>query len=72
MKKAKKDLLWYNPVEKDARRCRMENGLVRMGADRESRALLDSFCRTSQTAQLTFRFFLFSMINTSKNFYESF
>ncbi len=48
MKKAKKDLLWYNPVEKDARRCRIENGLVRMGADRESRALLDSFCRMYQ------------------------
>lgn len=49
MKKTKKDLLWYNPVEKDARCCRMENGLVRMGADRESRALLDSFCRMYQS-----------------------
>lgn len=48
MKKAKKDLLWYNPVEKDARRCRMDNGLVRMGASRESRALLESYCRMYQ------------------------
>ena len=48
MKKTKKTPLWYNPVEKDARRCRMENGLVRMGADRESRALLESYCRMYQ------------------------
>ena len=40
--------LWYNPVEKVARRCRMDNGLVRMDAGRESRALLDSFCRMYQ------------------------
>ena len=37
--------LWYNPVEKDARRCHMDDGLVRMGAGRESRALLESYCR---------------------------
>ena len=37
--------LWYNPVEKSGRRCRMENGLVRMGADREARSLLESYCR---------------------------
>ncbi len=40
--------LWYNPVEKDARRCHMDDGLVRMGADRESRALLESYCRMYQ------------------------
>ncbi len=40
--------LWYNPVEKDARRCRMDDGLVRMGAGRESRALLESYCRMYQ------------------------
>lgn len=45
MKETKKALLWYNPVEKEDRRCRMENGLVCMGADRESRALLESYCR---------------------------
>lgn len=45
MKKTKKTLLWYNPVGKEEQRRRMENGLVRMGADRESRALLESYCR---------------------------
>lgn len=45
MKKTKKSPLWYNPVSKEERRCRMENGLVRMGAGRESRALLESYCR---------------------------
>lgn len=45
MKKTKKALLWYNPVGKEERRRRMENGLVRMGADRESRTLLESYCR---------------------------
>lgn len=46
MKKTmRKAPLWYNPVEKEERRCRMENGLIRMGADQESRALLESYCR---------------------------
>ncbi len=49
MKQTKKFPLWYNPVEKEERRCRMENGLVRMGADRESRALLESYCRMYRT-----------------------
>lgn len=48
MNKTKKAFLWYNPVGKEERRCRMENGLIRMGAGRESRALLESYCRMYQ------------------------
>ena len=48
MKQTKKTPLWYNPVEKEERRRRMENGLIRMGTDRESRALLESYCRMYQ------------------------
>ena len=48
MNAMKKEQLWYNPVEKEERRRRMGNGLVCMGADRESRALLESYCRIYQ------------------------
>ena len=45
MKHTKKIPLWYNPARKDARRAIRENDLVRMAADKEGRALLESYCR---------------------------
>ncbi|MDE7260740.1 MAG: hypothetical protein K2N78_01565 [Oscillospiraceae bacterium] len=49
MKHTRKAPLWYNPVEKDARRTVRENGLVQMAADKEGRALLESYCRMYRT-----------------------
>ena len=46
MKRTRKAPLWYNPVEKDARRPLIrETDLTQMAADREGRALLESYCR---------------------------
>ena len=46
MKKTKKTPLWYNPVGKDARTSALEReNLICMASDRESRALLESYCR---------------------------
>ena len=45
MKHTKKAPLWYNPVPKDARRPLRENRLASLAADREGRALLESYCR---------------------------
>lgn len=45
MKHTKKTPLWYNPTRKDARRPLRENDLVCMAADKEGRALLESYCR---------------------------
>ena len=44
MKHSKKTPLWYNPAEKESRR---EDAfhLSSMAADREGRALLESYCR---------------------------
>ena len=49
MKHTRKNPLWYNPEEKDARRAMRENDLVRMAAGREGRALLESYCRMYRT-----------------------
>ena len=45
MKHTRKAPLWYNPVQKDTRRTLRENDLVCMAADKEGRALLESYCR---------------------------
>ena len=45
MKHTKKAPLWYNPVPKDARRPLRGSNLVSLAADREGRALLESYCR---------------------------
>ena len=45
MKHTKKTPLWYNPVDKDARRRAQEDGLAQMASDREGRALLESYWR---------------------------
>ena len=45
MKRTRKTSLWYNPVQKDTRRTLRENDLVCMAADKEGRALLESYCR---------------------------
>lgn len=45
MKHTRKAPLWYNPVEKDARNSLRENDMIRMAADKEGRALLESYCR---------------------------
>lgn len=45
MKHTKKVPLWYNPAGKDTRRTIQENDLIRMAADKEGRALLESYCR---------------------------
>jgi len=45
MKYTKKAPLWYNPVSKDARRGFQEDGLLQMAADKEGRALLESYWR---------------------------
>ena len=45
MKHTRKAPKWHTPAPKDARRVIPENDLVRMAADREGRALLESYCR---------------------------
>ena len=46
MKRTKRTQLWYNPVEKDRRHNPLKSsGLIGLAADRESRALLESYCR---------------------------
>lgn len=45
MKHTGKAPLWYNPVEKDTRRTIQESDLIRMAADKEGQALLESYCR---------------------------
>ena len=45
MKHTRKAPLWYNPARKDAQRAIREDGLIHMAADREGRALLESYCR---------------------------
>ena len=45
MKHTRKTPRWHTPARKDARRAIRENDLVRMAADREGRALLESYCR---------------------------
>ena len=44
-RKQKKQTLWYNPVPKDARRPMQGINLPGLTADREGRALLESYCR---------------------------
>ena len=48
MKHSKKTPLWYNPSAKDTRRRGREDGLAQMAADREGRALLESYWRLYQ------------------------
>lgn len=45
MKHTRKTPLWYNPAAKDSRRRAQEDGLTQMAADREGRALLESYWR---------------------------
>ena len=45
MKRTKKPTLWYNPVSKDVRRFPAGSDLLDLAADREGRALLESYCR---------------------------
>lgn len=45
MKHVKKQTLWYNPAEKDARNPLREDDMVRLADDREGRALLESYRR---------------------------
>ncbi|MDE7220334.1 MAG: hypothetical protein K2O45_12050 [Oscillospiraceae bacterium] len=45
MKRTKKAPLWYNPVERTHRNPVRESGLTGMAADKEGRALLESYCR---------------------------
>ena len=46
MKSAKRNQLWYNPVEKDRQTGLLKNsGIIGMAASREGRALLESYCR---------------------------
>lgn len=48
MKKTKKTPLWYNP--KDRRDALLQrSGLADAAADREGRALLESYCRIYRT-----------------------
>lgn len=49
MKHTRKQPLWYNPVGKDARSPLREGSLSRLAADREGRALLESYCRLYRT-----------------------
>ena len=50
MKKAKRNHLWYNPAGKDRQNALLKNnGLIDMAADREGRALLESYCRMYRT-----------------------
>lgn len=52
MKHTKKQPLWYNPVEKDARKPMQEDMITRLAADREGRALLESYCRLYRKVKL--------------------
>ena len=45
MKHTKKQTFWYNPVEKDTRNPLREDDIAHLAADREGRALLESYCR---------------------------
>ncbi len=46
MKKVKNVRPWYNPMEKDRRDALLErSGLAGLAANREGRALLESYCR---------------------------
>ena len=46
MKRAKRNHLWYNPVEKGRSTAPLKSsGLIDMVASREGRALLESYCR---------------------------
>ena len=45
MKHTRKTALWYNPVSRDTRRFPAGNDLLDLSADREGRALLESYCR---------------------------
>ena len=45
MKHSKKTPLWYNPSAKDTRRRPNEDGMSHMAANREGRALLESYWR---------------------------
>lgn len=45
MKHTRKSPLWYNPAATEARRALRERDLVLMAADKEGRALLESYCR---------------------------
>ena len=45
MKHTRKPPLWYNPIGKDARSPLREDSLAQLAADREGRALLESYCR---------------------------
>ena len=50
MKRTKRNQLWYNPVEKKDQNALLKNsGLIDMAADREGRALLESYCRMYRT-----------------------
>lgn len=49
MKHTKKKPLWYNPAGKENRRVVREYDLTRLAADREGRALLESYCRLYRT-----------------------
>ena len=52
MKHTKKQPLWYNPVEKDTRKPLQEDMITRLAADREGRALLESYCRLYRKMKL--------------------
>lgn len=45
MKHTRKAPLWYNPAMKDTRRPLRDSDLASLAADREGRALLESYCR---------------------------
>lgn len=45
MKRTKKVTLWYNPGFKDEYRPLRQKELSSLAADREGRALLESYCR---------------------------
>ena len=45
MKHTRKTPLWYTPAWKAAQRAMREDSLIHMAADKEGRALLESYCR---------------------------
>ena len=50
MKMTKRNQLWYNPAGRDRQNALLKNnGLIDMAADREGRALLESYCRMYRT-----------------------
>lgn len=50
MKKAKRNQLWYNPVERNRQNTLLKSsGLISMAADREGQSLLESYCRLYRT-----------------------